>query len=63
MVVLLLGIVSLFAPIPRTERAGFKADGMSAGVAARHDDKVSPLVCAVMILGGAGTMAAGKMKS
>jgi hypothetical protein len=63
MLVLILGIVSVFTPIPRSARAGFRAAGMSAGVETRHGEKVSPLVSAVMILGGAGTMAAGKMKS
>jgi hypothetical protein len=63
MVVLILGIVSLVVPIPRNERQGFKAGGVSVGVETRHEEKVSPFVSAVMILGGVGTMVAGKMKS
>jgi hypothetical protein len=63
MVVLILGIVSLVVPIPRNERQGFKAGGVSVGVETRREEKVSPFVSAVMILGGAGTMVAGKMKS
>jgi hypothetical protein len=59
MVVLILGIVSLVVPIPRNEREGFKA----GGVETRHEGKASFLVSAVMILGGVGTMAAGKRKS
>ena len=43
MVVLILGIVSLVVPIPRNEREGFKAGGMSVGVETRHEEKVSPL--------------------
>ena len=62
MVVLILGIVSLVMPIPRNEREGFKVGGVSVGVETRHEEKVSPLVSAVMILGGVGTMVAGKMK-
>jgi hypothetical protein len=46
-------------PIPRKEREGFKA----GGVETRHEGKASFLVNAVMILGGVGTMAAGKRKS
>ena len=63
MVVLILGIVSLVVPIPRNEREGFKAGGVSVGVETRHEEKVSPFVSAVMILGGVGMMVAGKMRS
>jgi len=63
MVVLILGIVSLVVPIPRSQRDGFKAGGMSFGIETRHEEKVSPLVSAVMILGGVSMMVAGKMKS
>ena len=62
-VVLLLGIVSLVVPIPRNEREGIKAGGISIGVETRHEEKVPPLVSAVMILGGAGMMIVGKRKS
>jgi hypothetical protein len=63
MVVLILGIASLVVPIPRTEREGFKVGGVSVGVETGHEEKVSPWVSAVMILGGIGTMVAGKMRS
>ncbi len=63
MVVLILGIVSLVVPIPRNEREGIKAGGISIGVETRHEEKVPPLVSAVMILGGAGMMITGKRKS
>ena len=61
--VVVMGIVSLVMPIPRDRREGFTAGGVSAGVETRHEEKVSPLVSAVMILGGAGTMVAGKKRS
>ena len=63
LVVLMLGIVSLLVPIPRNERESFKVGGMSMGVETRHSEKVSPIVGAVMILGGAGMMIAGKRRS
>ena len=63
MVVLILGLVSLVVPIPRSQRDGFMAGGVSFGVETRHEEKVSPFVSAVMILGGVGTMVAGKRKS
>jgi hypothetical protein len=62
-VVLILGIVSLFVPIPHNEREGFKAGGVSVGVETQHQEKVSPIVSAVMILGGLGAVVATKMKS
>jgi len=63
MAVLILGIASLVVPIPRNEREGFKAGGVSFNVETRHDEKVSPFVSAVMILGGVGMLVAGKMRS
>ena len=60
---LILGIVSLVIPIPRNEREGFRVGGVSIGVETQHEEKVSPIVSAVMILGGAGMMIAGKRRS
>jgi hypothetical protein len=60
LVVLILGIVSLVVPIPRSERGGISVGGVSLGVETRHDEKVHPALSAVMILGGFGAMAAGK---
>jgi hypothetical protein len=62
LVVLILGIASLFVPIPRNEREGVKLGPVSVGVETRHDEKVSPIVSAVLILGGAGMMVAAKAK-
>lgn len=61
--ILILGLVSLVVPIPRNEHDGIKVAGVSIGVETRHDEKVSPIVSAVMILGGAGLMIAGKGKT
>ena len=63
LVVLVLGVTSLLVPIPRSERAGLKAGGMSMAIETRYEEKVSPIVSAVMILGGAGLMIAGKRKA
>ena len=61
--VLVLGVVSLVVPIPRSEKAGFNAGGMSMGIETKYEEKVSPIVSAVMILGGAGMMIAGKQRA
>ena len=62
-VVLILGIASLVVPIPRNEREGFKAGGLSVGIETQHQEKVSPIVSAAMILCGAGLLIAAKRKS
>ena len=62
LVVLILGIVSLVVPIPRSERGGISVGGVSLGVETRHEEKVHPALSAVMILGGFGAMAAGKSR-
>jgi hypothetical protein len=63
LIVLVLGIVSLVVPIPRTQREGISIGDVSLGVTTRHEEKVHPALSAVMILGGLGAMAAGKRKN
>ena len=62
LVLLVMGVVSLFVPIPRNERDGVNIGGVSVGIETRHDETVPPIVSAVMILGGVGLMIAGKVK-
>ena len=62
LVVLVLGLASLVVPILRTEREGFSAGDLHMGVETHHSQTVSPIVSAVMILGGAGMMIAGKSR-
>ncbi|MCU1311097.1 MAG: hypothetical protein JWO20_2222 [Candidatus Angelobacter sp.] len=56
LIVLVLGVVSLFATFPQRERHGVNAGGISLGVETQHSEKLPPLVSAVLILGGAGMM-------
>lgn len=63
LVVLILGFASLLVPIPRSERHGLQAGDVSIGVTTSSEEKVSPILSAVMILGGAGLMIAGKGRS
>jgi len=58
-VVLVLGIASLFVPIPHSEREGIKAGNIDIGVQTHHSERVSPIISAVMIAGGIGMMIAG----
>jgi len=57
---LLLGLASLFIPIPRRERHGIDAGGLSLGVETTTREKVHPAVSAVLIGGGVLLMLAGK---
>jgi len=63
LVLLIAGVVSLFVPIPRRERNGVNLGGVSIGIETRRDEKAPAIVSAVMILGGAGLMIAGKVRS
>ena len=63
LVVLMLGITSLFVPIPSNEQDGLTVGSVSIGIETRHNEKVSPIISAAMILGGAGLMIAAKKKS
>jgi hypothetical protein len=59
LVMLILGVVSFVVPMPHTENHGIKAGDMSIGVQTTHNEKVSPIVSAILVLGGAGMMIAG----
>ena len=63
LVVLALGVASLVVPIRRTEKESVKAGPISMEVQTKHDEMVSPIVSAAMILTGAGLMIAGRPKS
>ena len=63
LLLVILGIASLFVPIPQKERAGIEVGGVSLGVETSSREKVSPIVSAVLVLAGAGLMVAGKQKS
>jgi hypothetical protein len=60
LVLLILGVMSLVVPIPHRDRGGISVGGVSLAVETRHEDKISPVLSAVMILGALGAMAAGK---
>jgi hypothetical protein len=60
LVVLILGIASLVVPIPHTDREGLTVGDVSIGVEAKHTEKISPAVSAVMILCGLGAIVVGR---
>jgi hypothetical protein len=62
-VVLVLGLLSFFIPVPHTEHHGVNAGDLHVGVNTEHSERVSPAVSVVLVLVGAGMMIAGKGKS
>jgi len=59
-VLVVLGLLSLVVPIPHNEHEGISAGGVSVGIQTQHSERVSPIISAVVILGGAGMIVAGK---
>jgi hypothetical protein len=62
-VVLVLGILSLFIAIPQKERHGVDAGGVSLGVETKTSEKIPPIASGIMIVVGAGLMVAGRGRS
>jgi hypothetical protein len=60
LILVVLGIASLFVPIPRRERHGIEAGGLSVGFETTTREKVHPVVSALLIGGGVVLMIAGK---
>jgi len=61
-ILLILGLASFVVPIPRTERNSMSAGGITLGVKTQHQETVSPVISAVLLLGGAGLIIAGRVK-
>lgn len=59
---LILGIASLFVPIPHRERHGFDAGPISVGVTTTSRERVHPAVSAALIGGGVVLLIAGRRK-
>jgi hypothetical protein len=62
-VVLVLGLLSFFVPVPHTEHHGVNAGDLHVGVNTEHSERVSPAVSVVLLVAGAGMMIAGKGKN
>lgn len=57
-----LGVVSLFVPIPHSERHGVKAGDVNIGVQTTHSERISPIISVILIAGGAAMTAIGARK-
>jgi hypothetical protein len=63
LVVLVLGILSFFIPIPHTEHHGISAGDVHVGVNTEHSDRLPPAISVVLVVAGAGLMLVGRNKS
>lgn len=63
LVVLILGIISFFVPVPHSEHHGISAGDLHVGVKTEHSDRVPPAVSIVFVVVGAGIMIAGRGKN
>lgn len=62
LLLLVLGITSIFVPIPQRETQGIKAGDFKIGVETEHRERVSPVISAALILAGSGLMIAGRRR-
>ena len=60
LLLILLGIASLFVPIPRKERHGIEAGPVSLGIETTSKEKVHPGISAALIAGGVVLMVVGR---
>lgn len=59
LVIFALGIVSLFVPVPHSEKHGLDAGGLKVGIETRSQERVPAYVSAILLIGGVGMMIAG----
>ncbi|HSE48372.1 MAG TPA: hypothetical protein VLA96_04105 [Terriglobales bacterium] len=58
-ILVVLGVLSLFVPIPRQENHGVEAGGVKIGVQTKTEEKVSPMISAALIVVGGVLAVAG----
>ena len=59
LLLIVLGLASLVVPIPHSERHGIDAGDLSIGVQTTRNERVSPIISAVLIAGGIALAAIG----
>jgi hypothetical protein len=62
LVIVVLGILSFFVPVPHTERHGLDAGDIHVGVNTHHDEMLPPYVGVILIVVGGGLMVMGGRK-
>jgi len=59
-IVLALGLISFFVPLPHSEHHGVNLGDAHVGITTHDDEKVAPAVSIVLVVVGAGLMIAGR---
>jgi hypothetical protein len=59
-VLVVLGILSFFVPVPHSEHHGVNIGDAHVGITTHDEDKVPPTVSVVLVVVGAGLMIAGR---
>lgn len=59
-VVLILGILSFFVPMPHSEHHGVSVGDAHVGITTEHDEKVPVALSVVLVVVGAGLLIAGR---
>ena len=63
LIIVVLGIVSFFVPVPHTEHHGLDAGDIHVGVNTHHDETLPPYVGVGLIVVGGALIVAGAKKS
>jgi hypothetical protein len=63
LVVLILGILSFFVPVPHSEHHGVSAGDVHLGVTTEHSDRVPSALSIIVVVVGAGMMVAARTKN
>lgn len=59
LIILVLGVLSFFVPIPQQEKHGISVGDASIGVTTRSDEKAPTWLSAVLVVGGIALMGVG----
>ncbi len=60
LLLVVLGILSFFVPVPHTERHGIDAGNVHLGVNTQHSNLLPPAVGVAMLVAGAGLIIAAR---
>ena len=60
LIILVLGIISFFIPVPHSERHGVDAGDIHLGITTHHDTLLPPVASIGLVVVGAGLMFAGR---
>lgn len=58
-ILLVVGVLAFFVPIPHKEDHSVKIGDAKVGVQTEHSDRLPPIVAGVLVLGGVISLAAG----